>query len=139
VIVILGDGPEKQNLYRLAERYNIADFEIRVSQQIGTYLSAADLYVSTSSTESFGMANCEALMAGLPSVCTNVGAVAELLKNGAILTSDDPEEIATSIIKVLENNKIRDELIGYSREVTSNWPTPSDIADKFERILSDCK
>ncbi|MFP4471199.1 MAG: glycosyltransferase family 4 protein [Bacteroidales bacterium] len=138
-IIILGDGPEKVSLYELAKKSGIHNFEIRVANAMDEYYAAADLYVSTSSTESFGMANCEALLAGLPSVCTKVDAVPELLKDGAMLTGDDPQEIATAIQKILTDNSMRENLKRKALMVTSGWATREQIANKIEEILDQCK
>lgn len=138
-IIILGDGPDKNSLYALAKKSGISNFEIRVTDAMDEYYAAADLYVSTSSTEAFGMANCEALLAGLPSVCTNVDAVPELLKDGAILTGDDPQEIATAIQKILTDSSMRENLRRKALMVSSGWATPEQIANKFEEVLNQCE
>jgi glycosyltransferase involved in cell wall biosynthesis len=138
-IIILGEGPEKDNLYQLAAKTGITSFKINATDHIGRYLAAADMYVSTSSTESFGMANCEALIAGVPSVCTKVDAVPELLKDGAMLTGDDPQEIADAIQKLLTDDLFRKELVNKAWAVAAEWPAPEQIANKFENILTSCK
>lgn len=138
-LIILGHGPEKNALYNLAEKSEINNFEIRLTDRMDEYLSAADIYVSTSSTEAFGMANCEALLAGVPSVCTKVDAVPELLKNGTMLTGDDPNEIASAIRKLLTDNAFREELLNKARAVTAGWPTPEQVSTKFINILANCK
>lgn len=137
-IIILGEGPEKESLRKQANELGIINFEIRVTDHIGDYLSAADIYVSTSSTEAFGMANCEAVVAGVPSVCTAVDAVPEVLKDGAILTGDDPQEIAAAIQELLTNKTARAELLKRARAVTATWPTTEQIATKIESIFLKC-
>jgi glycosyltransferase involved in cell wall biosynthesis len=137
-IIILGDGPEKAALQDIARKSGINNFEIRTTNSMGDYYSAADLYVSTSSTEAFGMANCEAVLAGVTSVCTAVDAVPELLKDGAILTGDDPQEIAAAIQELLTNKAARAELLKRARAITAVWPSAELIATKFETIFLKC-
>ena len=139
-IILLGEGPEKVKLLNLAKQLNIIDkFEIRVTDNIGIYLSAANIYVSTSSTESFGLANCEAVMAGVPSICTNVGAVAELLEDAVILVDDNKYKIAKEIENLLYSNELKLKLQKNSKIVSAKWPDAEAIAKKTENIFLACK
>jgi len=139
-IIILGEGPEKEVLINLAKEFEInRNFEIRTTDDIGEYLSATDVYVSVSSTESFGMANCEALLAGVPCICSNVDAVPELLKDGAILTGSDPKEIAMAINTLLTNVTFREDLLIKAQAVATGWASPEQIGDLFEKIYLNCQ
>lgn len=139
-LIILGNGAEKEMLMCLAKELNMDRyFEIRTTNDIGLYLSAADVYVSVSSTESFGIANCEAVMAGTPAVCTKVDAVPEVLKDGAILTGDDPAEIAAAIHLLLTNETLRKDLIKRAFLVTANWPDGEQAASNYETIYLNCE
>lgn len=82
-LVILGHGDEASLKQQAAALGVLSRLEILAVDDVTPYLAAADLYVSTSSTESFGLANFEALVAGLPCVCTAVGGVPEVLGAGA--------------------------------------------------------
>lgn len=139
-VIILGEGSEKEMLMGLAKELNIDKyFEIRTTDEIGLYLSAADVYVSVSSTESFGIANCEAVMAGVPAVCTKVDAVPEVLNDSATLTGDDPKEIASAIHLLLTNETLREDLVKNARLVSANWPTGEQTASRYETIYLNCK
>ena len=82
---ILGGG-DSQNLQRVADVAGVGNrIHFVVVEDVKPYLSAADVYVSTSATESFGLANLEALVAGLPCICTAVGGVPEVMGQGAWL------------------------------------------------------
>lgn len=87
-VVLLGDGhleATRQQAHALGlycDMGPVAD--------VSPYLAAADVYVSSSRTESYGLANVEAALAGLPMVCTAVGAVPEVLAgSGAHLVNPD--------------------------------------------------
>ena len=82
---LLGGG-DTQNLQRMADAAGLGGrIHFAVVEDVKPYLAAADVYVSTSTTESFGLANLEALGAGLPCVCTAVGGVPEVMGQGAWL------------------------------------------------------
>jgi glycosyltransferase involved in cell wall biosynthesis len=138
-VLILGEGQEKKSLILLAKKLNLSGrFKIKVSDKIGDYFSAADIYVSVSSTESFGMANCEAVVAGIPSVCTAVDAVPELLNQCALMVKGEPKEISTAIKRLLISDIEKEKLLKQARAITSNWPKPSDVALIYEKIYNTC-
>jgi glycosyltransferase involved in cell wall biosynthesis len=136
-VIILGEGEEQHTLQALAEKLDLGSrFEIRVTDNIGQYLSAADIYASVSSTESYGVANCEALLAEVPSVCTAVGAVPEVLGEGALLVSDKPKQIASALAKLLISDKERSMLVAKSKLQTEKWLVPEEIASMLENIYT---
>jgi len=138
-VLILGEGSEKQNLYELAKKLSLNKrFDIRTTDNMGDYLAAADLYISVSSTESFANANCEAVLAGVPSICTAVGGVPELLGECAIMINDDPLEISAAISRLLLSDEEREKLLAKAIRVTSQWPTPEKLAIMREKIYACC-
>jgi len=138
-IIILGEGPEKQLLISFAKKLKLVNkFEIRTTDSIGEYLSAADIYVSVSSTESFGLASCEAVLAEVPSICTNVGAVPELLGNAVILVDDNRHVIAEQIQKLLVSRKQRMKLRRQAKIISKKWSDAETIAKSMENIYLSC-
>lgn len=76
---VIGDGPERENLYSLARSLGVADsvdFRHDVSEQKDVYalLKAAKVSVFPSAREGFGIAVLEALACGVPVVTTSVPA-----------------------------------------------------------------
>ncbi len=134
-VIILGEGPEHQALVQQSHRLNLADqLTITVTDHIGEFFAAADIYVSTSSTEAFGLANCEALASGVPSVLTAVDAVPALAGDAALLVSDAPQEIAGAITSILTSGVVRQTLAARAARLTERWPGPHDIADSMIAI-----
>ena len=82
---ILGGG-DSQQFRQAADAAGLGNrIHFAVVEDVKPYLAAADVYVSTSATESFGLANLEALVAGLACICTAVGGVPEVMGQGAWL------------------------------------------------------
>lgn len=135
--LILGNGEEKEKLSALALRLKIRHtLEFRVTDTIGDYLAAADLYVSVSATEAFGMANCEAIKAGIPAICTPGGAVPELLGDAFLMTNGEPVEIARQIDELIEHPELRAEYARRAKLQSASWPGNAYIVDELEKVYN---
>lgn len=85
-LVIVGDGPEKGRLKRLAKKLglekNIA-FE-NWQDDLASYYKTAGMFLLTSNYEGYGLTVVEAIASHCPAVSTDVGIAPEVLKNGDI-------------------------------------------------------
>ncbi len=104
-LVFIGEG-EREPLQYLAEELGIGNkISFAVSNDMGLYYSAADIYVSTSTTESFGLANLEALVMELPTVCTAVGGVPEVMGSGGWLIPPQNIPALVGVLQILAANE----------------------------------
>lgn len=98
VLVLVGDGPERPRLERLARRLGIAH-RVRFAgympwARLPIEYRVADLFVFPSRLEGFGLSVGEAMASGLPVVVSNQGALPELVEDGeggAVIDPDVPE------------------------------------------------
>ena len=70
-----------------------------------------DLFVMPSRFEAFGIVFLEALASGIPVIGRSDFAMPEIIRpgeNGALVGSDDPSELASAIISVLNNPAVRE-------------------------------
>jgi glycosyltransferase involved in cell wall biosynthesis len=85
-LLIIGDGPLREELQELAEARNVSDrvvFAGFVSEKDKqSLLAISDLYVSTSQHEGFGLVFLEAMAAGLPVICYDFGGQTDFLEDG---------------------------------------------------------
>ncbi len=85
-LFVLGDGPEQAALKSLANQLGIAQstrFVGHVSDEEKLkILHCADIYVSTSQHEGFGLVFLEAMSAGLPVICYDHGGQTDFLADG---------------------------------------------------------
>ena len=101
----LGEGPLKQELMQKAERLGIADRIIWGGKpmDVRPYLVNADAFVLSSKAEGMPRALMEAMAMELPALCTNVGGVAEVLRDGIdgmIVQYGDVEAMGKGLIKL---------------------------------------
>lgn len=101
-LVILGEGPERGHLEALASRLGLEDLVLLPGYvaHAERYLSLLTAYVLTSVQEGMPMTILEAMFAGTPIVATRVGAVPEMLEDGAsgaLVDQSDPDSLAHAI------------------------------------------
>lgn len=115
-LVIVGDGPEKDNLKKLAEELNIAK-KIFFTGLINTIemnkvYADADIFVFASQTETQGMVILEALVSGLPVVAVKDAVYDGVIQNkiNGALVDNDPRKFAATCLRILNNESYRKEL-----------------------------
>ncbi len=132
VYIIVGDGPERHNLERLAELHGVRDRVIFASgvnniEQLQRYYQSADVFIMTSrlledkgDVEGFGIVYLEAASCGLPSVAGRTGGVAEAVLDkttGLLVDPTSIEAIVTAVTRLYQDPVLRDSLAqaGYRR------------------------
>lgn len=83
-LMMVGDGPEKENAELLCSELGILDKVIFFgnSNEIQQILCLTDLFLLPSETESFGLAALEAMACSVPIISSNSGGLPEVNKNG---------------------------------------------------------
>lgn len=111
---LVGDGPQRTELEKLAWQLNISErvnFIGRVnSDDVPVELNKLDIYVALSRNESFGVAIIEAGAASRPVVVSNVGGLPEVVirnKTGFIVPKENPKVAAKAISELVLNKQLR--------------------------------
>lgn len=80
--------------------------------QLGAYYKNADVFVSMSEHEGFGVPLLEAMHNGLPVVAFGSSAVPETVASGGLVLNDkSPASVAVAVNKVLDDNAVNKQLI----------------------------
>lgn len=109
VLTIVGDGPERSRLETLSRSLGLED-RVRFVGQTDPrpHLFGAQVYLSTSLAEGFSRSLLEALLAGVPSVASAVGGVAEIPLGTLHLTRPgDDRAVASVLHEVLRDTAAR--------------------------------
>lgn len=107
-LVLVGDGPSRQDLGAQARRLGISErvrFIGRVPfEEIPVLLKAADIFGFASITETQGLVTMEALAAGLPVAAVNATGTRDVVTDGldGILTENDPVALAEAICRIID-------------------------------------
>lgn len=104
---IIGDGPERNYLERLASQLGCRDAVRFIGwvprKELPQYLSEIDVMLHPSLYEQFGYAVLEAMVAGRPVVCLDVGGPALLVRDGCgmRIPMQNPEQVVTDLYEAL--------------------------------------
>jgi len=107
-LILVGDGPERKNLERLAINLNLQESVIFTGfqSQPADYLSLIDIFLLPSFTEGTSMTLLEAMSLGIPAVATRVGGTPEIVtegETGLLIESNDLKGFTSAIQLLLEN------------------------------------
>ena len=108
-LLVVGDGPLRADLERLAASLGIAERVIFTGSRsdVGALLKLMNVFTLTSFTiECCPMALLEAMANGRPAVCTAVGGVPEMIEEGVtghVVPARDPEALAERIVSLLRD------------------------------------
>ena len=106
VLVVLGEGPERAALERLAGELSVGDavFLPGRAGDVAEWLARAEVVVHPVRWEGFGLALLEAMLTARPVVASAVSSVPEIVvdgETGVLVPPDDPRALATAISGVL--------------------------------------
>ncbi len=141
-LFILGDGPEKNNLIKLAQNLGISNnvkfLGLVPRANVFEYMAACDIVVFPDlRAQGLGNAVLEAMYLKKPIVGTNVGYFTELINNGVngLLVNPDTNSIKMAIIKLLRNDDLRKNLGENAYKTVTKKYLWNIIVDKFEKIV----
>ena len=113
-LLIAGDGPERASLEGSVKKMRLESYVTFLgwiaSEQLSILYSAAEMFVASPTTgvggevEAFGLVFAEAAMAGLPTVATRSGGIADVVvdnETGLLVDEDSPAALAKAIEALL--------------------------------------
>jgi glycosyltransferase involved in cell wall biosynthesis len=111
-LLIVGEGAEENKLKALTESLGISDKTVFLGarKDIPELLHIFDVFALPSLSEGMSVTLIEAMGAGVPVVATRVGGNPEVVKDqetGYLVESDNDQEMADMLIKLLQDNEAR--------------------------------
>ncbi|NPA33933.1 MAG: N-acetyl-alpha-D-glucosaminyl L-malate synthase BshA [Chlorobi bacterium] len=137
-LVLVGDGPERQNMELLARELKLEDkaLFLGVQEDIRDILCISDLFVLTSESESFGLVLLEAMAMGCPVVASNTGGIPEVVRDGIeglLCPVNDTKAFADAIMKILTNPELHQKLVDNAIKRARDFDT-SKIVPQYEQL-----
>ncbi len=142
---LIGDGPTRASMERLADEVGIADrVEFAgVRRDVDRRLADAQLFVLVSKWEGFPRTILEAMRAGLPVIASNVGGVTESVaegKNGYVVPRGDANALRERLRTLLVSPELRIQMGAEGRKRYEAEFTFERMLEKtlavYERVLT---
>jgi len=145
--VVVGDGHLRRELEEAVRATGMADRFVFAGhvrhEEVGRWLSAADLFVLPSLSEGVPHALLEALAFGLPVVASAVGGVPEIVRdgvNGYLVPPGDSPALARRILDLLGAPEKRRDFGDAGRQLVEDrqltWERfAAELADVYDRAL----
>ncbi len=145
---IVGDGPQRESLTRLAGELGVSD---RVeflgacpNERMPVLLGEAELAVIPSLLEATSIAALEAMSCGLPVAASAVGGLPEIVDErvGALFTPREPEALAGAVVGLLRRNDLPELGKEARRRVVAKWSLRRLVQrhiDIYRELLDEAK
>jgi glycosyltransferase involved in cell wall biosynthesis len=143
-LLLVGDGPEKQSLKKLARDTGL-ETKIHFANEVPhqrtpAYYRAADIFVMPSVNETFGFTIVEAMACGLPVVAMDRPGVRDNVEPEitGLLSSDDPQEFASNILKLAGSPILRAYMGERARLESERFSLETSaqlVLQKFEQLI----
>ena len=144
-MVIIGDGREKGKLKNLVAKYNLQKNVIFEGWQndLISYYKTANVFLSASFYEGYGLAIVEALACGCPVVSSNAGIAGEIIsegENGFVCPVNDKNCFIRRIQEIMKVPSLKEKLGINSKILISEklTMTKEEYLSKYKQVVEDC-
>ena len=149
-LLVVGDGPERKSLERLAQELDASDRIVFVGgvddEELPSYYSAADVFCMPCTdryrgldTEGFGIVYLEAQASGLPCIAGRCGGSVEAVEDGVtgiVLNEPTPKSVAAEIKRLLRDPALCATLGAAGRQRVERRFSPGVGAQQLEEALA---
>jgi glycosyltransferase involved in cell wall biosynthesis len=140
-LLILGDGLEKQELEEFVQASEL-DQQVQWKGQVkyekvGAYFQHSDIFVFPTREDVWGMVVVEAMLFGLPILCSKWGGAMEMVvdgENGYIFDPSDSEALANLMARFIDHPQLIQQMGDMSRQIMAEH-TPDAVAQALTEVV----
>jgi glycosyltransferase involved in cell wall biosynthesis len=139
-IEVVGTGVARGELDEMAEKLGVSDLIKYVGtvpyEKLEASYQYADIFILTSLSEGMPSVILEAMGCGLPIIASDVGGNNELIvndENGYLIKGDDIDGLAKYMVKLIEDDELREKMGAKSRDKASAYDW-SKIMEKYNKL-----
>jgi glycosyltransferase involved in cell wall biosynthesis len=137
IVLAFGDGAMP-----IPDRLNVRlTGGVRERHDLARLLAAADVFVSSSLMETYGLTLVEAMGCGTPVVAFRVGGIPEAAPDGQAAILCPPQNGAAllqAITRLRESPRLRDRLGEIAHETAHNRNSASSFSNRFAQLYREC-
>ncbi len=138
-LMVIGDGPERENLERLTEHLGLGKRVVFTGFQTDVHLfyPAMDIFLLTSFSEGASMTLIEAMASSLPCIVTEVGGNPEIVEHentGLVIPSDRSDLLAESIGRLIGDTVTRMKMGTAARLRYEHHYTIDKMVDAYRKL-----
>jgi len=138
-LLMIGDGPDRTVAEWMAREKNLSSDVIFLGKQnqVQDLLGCADVLLLPSDIESFGLAALEGMASGVPAICSRVGGVPEVLRDGVegfLVKARDVPTMAARALEILTNPERQAEMSGAARRRALRDFCSNNIIPRYEDL-----
>jgi glycosyltransferase involved in cell wall biosynthesis len=140
--LVIGDGPQMPLLTTIAMDLNLEKqvHFLGFQRQLGDIFAAVDINCLSSypQQETLSVAAIEAMSAGIPIVCTDVGFMSEIVipnETGFLVPVDNPAALAKNLILLLQNPDLQKHMNRKARQMVHESLSVDQMARAFEQLM----
>jgi glycosyltransferase involved in cell wall biosynthesis len=142
-LVIVGDGPAREELELLRDRLGLASWIVFVGtrRDIPQVLRSLDIFVLPSLYEGFGIAILEAMAVGKPVIATRVGGIPEFVipgETGVLIEPGNADMLADAIESLLRDSDQARRMGAKGRVRAQEHYDIVDIVRQHEQVYEAC-
>lgn len=136
-LTVVGDGPYREHLEGLAEKYGVVDHVDFVGSKKGdeliSYYRGGDIFILPSSNEGMPNVVLEAMACGLPIIMTPCQGSAELVRDNGFIS--DTSGFADRIAELTRDSVKREKMGALSRQMVEEQFSWDSIIEKYLSVL----
>jgi len=141
-LLVVGDGPERERLERLAEALGIEGLVVFCGEQsdVSRYYSVFDAFVLPSFSEGISMTILEAMAAGVSVVASAVGGNCDIVedgRNGLLFPSDDCEALVAALLKIMRQPELARSLAEHGRETVATVFSRETMLQSYRALYGE--
>jgi len=142
-LLICGDGPERGNLVKLAQKLKIEDrvHFLGFRTDVADIYGASDAFLFTTTQEGLPRATMEAMASGLPCVVSAIRGNVDLIEegvNGALCSVFDSNAYAERLNEILSDSALREKMRSNNIERIKQFSLPvvsEEIAEIYKEVF----